>query len=114
MRLLDEVFAWTLVVLGALHCVVTFVSYFGWRLSTVWFFGSGVALILGGLINVIRVRVGKAAIVRFSSILANVLLAAIAAVVAAFMWRPLRSNPQVPILLIATFGELLFSMRRSR
>ncbi len=112
MKTLDTVLAWALVVLGVIHCAVTF-TIRPFSLGTVWFFSAGAAMIMAGLLNVIRIGAGKGC-VRGSAILANALLVAIVAGVVWFVLRRLTHNPQVIIGAVLAVGELLFSLRGSR
>jgi len=113
MKRLDQVFAWTLFVLGIIHSALTPLVYRHFSLAAVWFFGTGTALIVTGLLNFIRIRqVGALALLRGACIAANSLTFAVAAAAALGMRTALPSNPQVPVLLIASFGEILLSTRR--
>lgn len=113
MKCLDQVFAWTLFVLGIVHCALTPLAYRDFTLAAVWFFGTGTALIVTGLLNFIRIRHASGlALLRGACITANSLMFAVTAAAALGMRNVLPSNPQVPVLLIASFGEILLSTRR--
>jgi hypothetical protein len=47
-----------IVLLGSLHVVVTFFQYDGLTFEAVWFFGTGVAIVLAGFLNVAMLRNG--------------------------------------------------------
>ena len=74
MNLLYAVVGWAVLALGALHMATTF------RLSSsptakVWFFGAGLAIALGGILNLLNRRYGLAAFgLRASCIAANVVM----------------------------------------
>ena len=114
MKRLDQVFAWILFLLGIIHCALTFFIYPQPSLPAVWSFGTGAALIVTGLLNFVRIRHGSnLLLLREASIAANFLMFVVAAAAAWNVRFTLLSNPQVPILLIASFGEILFSARRT-
>ncbi len=112
MKTLDAVLAWALVVLGVIHCAVTF-TIRPFSLGTVWFFSAGAAMIMAGLLNVIRIGAGKG-FVRGSAILANALLVAMMAGVMWFVFHRLMREPQVIIGAVLAVGELVFSLRGRR
>lgn len=69
--------AWTLAGLGVLLGVghMTFLTGYGrWSLDALWFAGTGLAFIFGGLINVAALRAGEDRLVQASAIGSNVLL----------------------------------------
>ncbi len=113
MKTLDTVLAWALVVLGVIHCAVTF-TIRPFSLGTVWFFSAGAAMIMAGLLNVIRIGSGGKGLVRGSAILANALLVAMVAGVVWFLLHRLTREPQVIIGAVLAVGELLFSLRGRR
>ncbi len=112
MKRLDQALAWVLTVLGIIHCALTPLGYRSLTLAAVWFFGTGTALIFAGLLNMIRIRHGRGlASLRSACIAANALTFVVAAAAAWGMRGELLSNPQVPVLLVSSFGEILFSAR---
>lgn len=114
MKRLDQVFAWTLFVLGIIHSALTPLVNRQFTLAAVWFFGTGMALIVTGLLNFIRIRhTGALALLRGTCIAANSLTFAVAVAAAWVMRTALPGNPQVPVLLIASFGEILLSTRKA-
>lgn len=114
MKRLDRVFAWILFLLGIIHCALTPFIYGHLTLLAVWFFGTGTAMIVTALLNFVRIRQGSnLPLLRGIYIAANFLMFAVAVAAAWDVRSTLLSNPQVPILLIASFGEILFSARRT-
>lgn len=114
MKIIDYLLAWTLVALGVVHCVFTLVMHRGFSLGAVWSLGTGVALILAGLINYLRIHSGRVAGLRTVCIVSNLLVLATALMAAYFFVHLLTRNPQVPILLVAIVGELIFSLQGGR
>lgn len=114
MKRLDQVFAWILFLLGIIHCALTPFIYGHLTLLAVWFFGTGTAMIVTALLNFVRIPQGsKLPLLRGACIAANSLMFAIAVAATWNVRLTLLSNPQVPILFIASFGEILFSARRT-
>jgi malic enzyme len=111
-RTLDTIFGWAMIVLGVVHSAAT-VTMRPANLGTVWFFGAGTAVMMAGLLNVIRVR-RNSGFERGSSILANFLIVAMLAGVTIFLYRQLTHNPQVLAAWGVTLIELAFSLRGGR
>lgn len=112
MRALDYVFAGLIFSLGIVHCIVTFIQYKALTLSAVWFFGTGLALLFLGMLNLLRLRHGGIALLRPFVLSANLLTLALAVAVAYQMSLP--RNPQAVVLLLALAGESWFSLRGRR
>jgi hypothetical protein len=108
-RVLDHVLAWTIFALGVVHCLVTFVAYKAFSLAAVWFFGTGLALLFLGMLNLLRIRHGRIAWLRPFAASANLLTLGLAVAVAATM--DLQRNPQGLVLLLALAGESWFTLR---
>lgn len=112
MKRLDQVFAWILLLLAIIHCALTPLIYRQLTLLAVWFFGTGTAMIVTALLNFVRIRQGSnLPLLRGACIAANSLMFAIAVGATWNVRLTLLSNPQVPLLFIASFGEILFSAR---
>jgi hypothetical protein len=111
MKAVDTCFAWAMVVLGIVHSAVT-LSMGPVNLGSVWFFSGGAAVIMAGLLNLIRIR--RSGFERGCSILANLLILAMLAGVTWFLIHQLRQNPQVAIAWGITVVELAFSLRGRR
>jgi hypothetical protein len=89
-----------IVLLGFLHIAVTFFQYDGLAFEAVWFFGTGVAIVLAGLLNVAMLREGGKDIVVWSMALASNLFFLLGFAAASYMMR----QPQVFV------GALLFAI----
>lgn len=61
MRRAYRVFGWGLVLLGTVHMLTTFRAFAGLSSSAVWFFGSGIAMCLTGVLNLLNHAYGRAA-----------------------------------------------------
>jgi len=114
MRRIDLVFAWIILALGVIHTCVTPLVYSRFSQSAVWFAGAGLAGILGGMLNLLRVRhVHTLPALRTYSLVANVLLIAFIAAGTISMLSVLHRNPQIFVFMIALVGETLFSVRKN-
>ncbi len=72
---------WGLVVLGLLHMATTFRAFDALSGAALWFFGSGIAMSLTGVFNLLNVRYGHvAAGLRWSCIGTNISMTVFAAV----------------------------------
>jgi L-asparagine transporter-like permease len=112
MKILDTCFAWAMVVLGIVHAAAT-LSMGPIGLGSVWFFSAGTAVIMAGLLNLIRIR-RSGGFERGCAILANLLIVAMLAGATWFLFHRLRQNPQVAIAWGITVVELAFSLRGRR
>jgi hypothetical protein len=109
MRTLDKVLAWAMVVFGIIHSSATLTMRPA-DTGAVWFFSGGAAVIMAGLLNLIRIRhIG--AFERGSAILANGLVIAVLAGITWFAFHRLAHEPQVWVAWAITAGELAFSLR---
>jgi hypothetical protein len=62
--------------LGLLHVLVTFHDYESFTVEALWFAGAGVAIILAGFLNLIRLRAaGRDRLVRLLCLITNLILA---------------------------------------
>lgn len=113
MKMADRVFAWIVLLLGCIHCVVTFVLHKAFNVEAIWFFCGGLVMFFGALLNLVRIaRPGDRLLARASA-LANLLLFVV--FVAAVPWllrHELKQNPQIIVLAVAVAGELGFSLRQ--
>lgn len=114
MKILDQFLGWVMFGLGAIHAVFTFSMYQGLTLPAVWFFSGGVAVMLAGLVNVLRARIGKNGLLKFTSVFANVLVLAITLAMAFLLGSLVRHNPQVPLVGAVVALELVFSVAGKR
>ena len=113
MKTLDRVFGWTLLVLGCLHTAGSvFLMSKKLDFDSAWFFSGGLAIIFGAFLNLIRTyRPPDNAIARIS-LLANLLLLILAALLCWVLRHDLRQNPQAVVLVAVIGMELLFSARQ--
>lgn len=112
MRILDQLFGWILVGLGALHAAFTFRYYGGLSLAALWFFSAGIAVMLAGFLNISRAQAGKSSgVLGFATVFANLFLIVISIAAALNMRHALSANPQVPVLLAVSVVEFAFSVR---
>ncbi len=109
MRILDWLCAVIVLALGVVHCAVTPLIHRGFTLPALWFFGAGLALIFGGMLNVLRLRSAGSSLARTFALIANACMLAFAVAVSFLV--SLARNPQGIVLLVVVAGELLFSLR---
>jgi hypothetical protein len=113
MKTLDRVFAWALLVLGCLHTVggVVLMSK-NLSLDSAWFFSGGLAVIFCAFLNLVRTyRPLDQLVARISSV-ANLLLLALATLLAWVLRHDLKQNPQAIVLVAVVVLELLLSARQ--
>ena len=112
MRILDWIFAVILCALGVLHCVLTPFITRGFTLSALWFFSAGLALMYGGMLNLLRLRGPASPLLRLFALIAN---ASMLGVALAFAFKVrLAHDPQGIVLIVVLAGEFLFSLRKRR
>ena len=56
MKILDWICAVVVLALGVVHCVFTPFAYPSFSVAALWFLGAGLALIFGGMLNVLRLQ----------------------------------------------------------
>lgn len=113
MKTTDRIFAWVPLVLGCVHCAMSFVLHRALNLDTIWFLSGGLVLIFGALLNLMRIARPHDRLLARASALANLLLLTV--FVAAVPWllrHELKQNPQVVVLAIAVAMEFGFSLRQ--
>lgn len=110
MKKVDIVLAWIMILLGVLHCGAAWITIKGFPIGAVWGFAGGVALIEGGLLNVVRHGGGKG-ITTFASITANVLLTILLLSVGWSQFSHLVHHLHFFIVAVVVVAELLFSFR---
>lgn len=107
MKWIDYLFGWVMVALGIVACAFTFRAHGFSGLSPYY---TGLFIVLTGLVNVARTQVGKSVgLMRLASSFANLVVLVPAISNTVTLRAVLRQNPQVPLLAIAAFIELLFS-----
>lgn len=113
MRTTDRICAWIVLLLGCVHCAVTFVVHKTFTVEAIWFVSGGLVLIFGALLNLVRIaRPGDRLLARVSA-LANLLLFGLFGIAVPWLLhRDLKQNPQVIVVAIAIAVELGFSLRQ--
>lgn len=113
MKTLDRVFGWTLLVFGCLHTTGSvFLMAKSLNLDSAWFFSGGLAVIFGAFLNLIRCYRPPDSLVARISVLANLLLLVLAALLCWVLRHDLRQNPQAAVFVPLVGIELLFSVRQ--
>ncbi len=108
MSVVDKILGWLMVAFGVAHSFGTFAVYHPLNRSAVWFFGSGVAVIAIGMLNLIRARKPDA-FTRGCCVLANALLLVICVSMIWSLGRGVMHEPQALALTCVTLLELIFS-----
>ncbi len=111
MKIADQITAWLVLILGAVHCVVTPRVYPAFNLAAMWFLGTGLLMMLVGAVNLLRVRYPGASGVLGVSLAANVITLAFAGEIAARL--PLKQNPQAVVIVVLLLLEMIFSIVQS-
>jgi uncharacterized membrane protein HdeD (DUF308 family) len=110
MNALDQIFGWLMIAFGIAQSVTNFrlqsASHFTLSLS-----GTAVAMIVGGFLNVSRVRHNDA-LTRAFAVIGNLLLLVLAVVIAWPVRYHLLNNWLALGILAVTVVELLFALRR--
>jgi hypothetical protein len=109
MRTAYKICSWVIVALGCVHLLFTLHDYDEFSLDALWFFGSGLALVFAGFLNVAHIRVGgHDIVVRALTLLANVVCALLFAAALTLM-----RQPQVFVgLLLFAFAALAAIKKR--
>jgi hypothetical protein len=113
MKTLDRVLGWALLVFGCLHIAVSvFLMSKNLTLNSAWSFAGGLALIFGAFLNLIRAYRPPDNVIARISVLANLLLLVLAALLCWIVRHDLRQNPQVVVFVPLVGIELLLSARQ--
>ena len=113
MKTTDQIFAWIVLLLGCVHCAVTFVVHKTFTVEAIWFVSGGLVLIFGALLNLVRIARPDDRLLARASALANLLLFALFGIAMVWLLRgDLKQNPQVIVVAIAIAVELGFSLRQ--
>ena len=113
MKTLDRVFAWVLLVLGCLHTVGGVVLMLkSLSLDSAWFFSGGLAVIFCAFLNLVRAYRPPDKAVTRTSVLANLLLLALAMLLGWVLRHDLGQNPQAIVLIAIVVLELVLSVRQ--
>lgn len=113
MKMLDRILAWLLLVLGCLHTAgaVVLMSK-NLNLDSAWFFSGGLAVIFGAFLNLIRVYRPPDNTIARISVVANLLLLVLAALLCWVLRHDLKQNPQAVVLVSVMILELFLSARQ--
>jgi hypothetical protein len=111
MKAVDYILAWLMVAMGLLHSASMWHRPGPVTVETVWFFGAGAAVIMGGLMNVTRISAGSG-FARGSAILANILLVVLIAGVTWFGPHHLPRDLHLLFFWGIAGGELALSLGR--
>jgi hypothetical protein len=113
MKTLDRVFGWALLVFGCLHITASlFLMSKSLNLDSAWSFAGGLALIFGAFLNLIRAYRLTDRLVAGISVLANLLLLILAALLCWILRHDLQQNPQAVVFVPLVGIELLLSARQ--
>lgn len=113
MKMIDRILAWLLLLLGCLHCAVSFVVHKVFTVEAIWFVSGGLVLIFGALLNLVRIARPDDRLLARASALANLLLFALFGIAMVWLLRgDLKHNPQVIVVAIAVAAEFGFSLRQ--
>lgn len=89
LRTIHKIITGLIIALGLLHILFTFHDYDEFSLRALWFASAGIAMILAGFLNIVLLRdVGKDNVVRFLSILTNLIFAVMFAAALYLMQQP--------------------------
>ncbi len=111
MKTTDRIFAWIVLLLGSVHCAVTFVVYKIFTVEAVWFVSGGLVQIFGALLNLVRIARPDDRLPARASALANLLLFALFGIATPWLLHhDLKQNPQVIVVAIAVAAEFGFSL----
>ncbi len=84
-----KICAWLIVALGGAHALFTLHDYDEFSLRAMWFFGSGLALVFAGFLNVAHLRVGgRDAVVRALAVLTDAACALLFTAALSLMRQP--------------------------
>ncbi len=111
-KILDWLCAVIVLALGVVHCAVAPIIYRAFTLPALWFFAAGLALIFGGMLNILRLKSAGSPLAGTFALIANACMLAFVLVFAIKV--NLAHNPQGIVLIAAIAGELLFSLQRHK
>lgn len=113
MKTADRIFAWIVLLLGCVHCAVTFVVHKTFTVEAIWFVSGGLVLIFGALLNLVRIARPDDRLPARASALANLLLFALFGIATPWLLRgDLKQSPQVIVAAVAIAAELGFSIKQ--
>lgn len=104
MKAAYKICSWLIVALGGVHSVFTLHDYDHFSLRWLWFFGSGLALVFAGFLNVANLRAaGRDALVRALTVLTNILCALLFVAALSLMRQP-QVVVGIALFAFASFG----------
>ena len=113
MKIVDRIFACVLLLLGCIHCAVTFVVHKTLTIEAIWFVSGGLVLIFGALLNLVRLARPDDRLLARVSAFANLLLFALFGIATPWLLHSvLKQNPQVIVVAVAVAAEFGFSLRQ--
>lgn len=59
LRIIYKIITGLIIALGLLHLAFTTYNYSEFNLDAMWFFGTGIAIILAGFMNIVVIRIGS-------------------------------------------------------
>lgn len=78
LKILYQIIIGLIIALGSLHTVLTRCNYEDFSIDAMWFFGTGIAIILAGFFNIACLRHGKAdKLIQALCIVSNLIFTAI-------------------------------------
>ena len=111
MRAAYKICSWLVVALGCAHLLFTLHDYDEFSLDAMWFFGSGLALVFAGFLNVAYSRNGvRDKLVRALTVLTNVLCALLFVAALSLMRQP-QVIVGVALFAFAAFAATRIGMR---
>lgn len=106
-RMVYKIITGLIIALGLLHTAFTWHNYDEINLDAVWFFGTGVAIILAGFLNVVLIRVGsKDKLILVLCLITNIFFATLF-VLALFLLK----QPQVFLGSLLFFTAIILSAK---
>jgi hypothetical protein len=112
MKLTYVILNWGLLSLGAIHCIFTFKKYDHIELDAIWFFSTGLALILCGLLNHITLNFTNSTIT-IITIFAN-LVQALLCFVLAYNFPKARTIFAFALVTLLLVSSIIFFIKNNK
>jgi uncharacterized membrane protein len=113
MKTFDRIVGWTLLAFGGLHITVSVMLMVrNLNLETPWSFAGGLAIVFGASLNLIRAYRPPDKLVVSTSVVANLLLLILAALLCWVVRHDLKQNPQVVVFILLVAVQLVLSARQ--
>jgi len=110
MRFFYKIVIGLIIALGSLHSVLTFVFYKDFSSRALWFFGTGLALVMLGFLNVANYRQGSDQTIRVLCAVSNLIFTAVFVAGSFIMFEP---QTLIGIFCCAAAMVLGFSTNRN-